>query len=482
MISVQDLQSLIADIDVCINQVIYPLPWLSIKQATQQRQLLQRVRDYLAILVTKIDPTSANESGLTTDQVETAQAIAQEVFKQIYHFPGDSLDSLPAHLESLTQQRDALALEVQHLEKQRQQIITEFLPVMTSRWAESLTQKIAQLKSDLVTTSNRESTSSNQAAKNQQQLQQLQQNSQQIITSLDATFQSVLGTLQKDLITYQQSLSQGLEEIHDLGQQGEVLFKALVQRWTEQLALVAAQNAEAKLLSKSAATSIDKVRENLPVKVGQIQHINQLQDVTNQLEEELKVSAIEEQIETLWQITCGEDSWQLCSPSEISPLAITSSSSATVNSSANITPSSEPSEVVTTDTNHQPQVDVKIPEPLIIKSPQNLNQFPDLLSDEPAFYPPKMDGTNVSITNKIAKEGIDDVEMITALTDLLGKAYLMADEESKEDYWPENFAPASPKENLLETNDISQNLSQESLLSESQKQALEEDLQNFEQL
>ena len=490
MTSVQNIQSLIAEIDVCLNQAVYPLPWLSTKHNGQQRQLLQRARDYLAILATQFDSTGARESGLTAHQQETAQVIAQQVLKQMHNLQGDSLDSLQTQLDSLTQQKDSLALEVEQLEKQRQQIITEFLPVMTSRWAESLTQKIAQLKSDLAANSHSDDTNSHQTEANWQHLQQLQHNCEQIITSLDTNFQSVFGTLEKDLLTYQKSLAQGLEEIHNLGQQGEVLFQALVQRWTEQLALAAAQNRGEKLPSEdillpetptplpSASTHPGIITTTEPAATQQGNNAQNFNS-TNQTD-----SAVEEQIETLWQITFGEDGWQLCSPSEIPQLENKIPPSTTPTSAANIPQLGEQSKVITSNYHHQLTVNTTTPEPVMTRAPQEHHQGSNLLRDELAVEGvPQMDGGNFAVESQTSGEMVGDVEMITALTDLLGKAYFMAQSGAKEENvnLPDNYTPASPTENLLETNESSLDLEPDSLLSEHQKQALEEDLQNFEQ-
>jgi hypothetical protein len=68
-----------------------------------------------------------------------------------------------------------------------------------------------------------------------EQLRQLQVQSDQLLTTLDANQRVIFEALQRNLQSYQESLSQGLEKMHSLGVQGEMLFTALVNRLAQQL-------------------------------------------------------------------------------------------------------------------------------------------------------------------------------------------------------------------------------------------------------
>jgi hypothetical protein len=120
-----------------------------------------------------------------------------------------------------------------------------------SRCAESLTQQLAQILANwevqllssestmgaiTPATSNRGKVASVMQPQDRlEQLRQLQVQSDQLLTTLDANQRTIFEALQRNLQGYQESLSQGLEKMHRLGVQGELLFTALVNRLAQQL-------------------------------------------------------------------------------------------------------------------------------------------------------------------------------------------------------------------------------------------------------
>jgi hypothetical protein len=56
-----------------------------------------------------------------------------------------------------------------------------------------------------------------------------------MLVNLDATLNIVFESLQRNIQTYQDSLAQGLERMHSLGQQSEITFKALVEMLAQQI-------------------------------------------------------------------------------------------------------------------------------------------------------------------------------------------------------------------------------------------------------
>ncbi|NJN86053.1 MAG: hypothetical protein HC881_06715 [Leptolyngbyaceae cyanobacterium SL_7_1] len=66
-------------------------------------------------------------------------------------------------------------------------------------------------------------------------LQMLQAQSDQLLLKLDSTLQVIFESLQTNVQSYQDSLSQGLDKMHSMGQQGEAMFAALVNRLAQQL-------------------------------------------------------------------------------------------------------------------------------------------------------------------------------------------------------------------------------------------------------
>ena len=469
MASVQDIQSLIADIDTCINQAVYPLPWLSQSLIAKQRLLLVKARSHFDALLVEAATSNQDEVRLTTIEQETATIIAQEVIRQMSNLSEDSPESLQDQLESLRHQRDALEQEIKQLQLQRQKIMGEFLPVMTSRWSEILTQKIAQIKANLDTDFPTTAAGSNQLAENNQQLQQLQQQFQQLLTNLDTTVQSVLGNVERDLLTYQESLSQGLAQMHHLGQQGEVRFAALVNRLSEQLALIGAQNPEEEIepneqfltaveVSQIEPREIIPSTENFPFAGMEVTTSNQN---TISFEEGLAVE--EETIISLWQLQLNEQDLQIFPPSLISQP--TGENGQTSNSQVADLPV-----VATSDTlPHQ-----KDPNPTTQKTP-----LTELGSSEiEQTSPLQIDSLRVEMDGS-EKEMPQEGEVITKLTDLLGKGYFTAQEEENQESMQDEYTPPSSTEDLLAIEELKPDWEQQPWLNSNQERNLDEDLNNF---
>ncbi|PSN76100.1 hypothetical protein C8B47_29110, partial [filamentous cyanobacterium CCP4] len=66
-------------------------------------------------------------------------------------------------------------------------------------------------------------------------LKQIQAQSDQVMRGLDQSLRSVFETLQQSIYSYQNSLNQGLNQMHTLGQQGELMFSALVNHLGQQI-------------------------------------------------------------------------------------------------------------------------------------------------------------------------------------------------------------------------------------------------------
>ncbi|HEY9749086.1 MAG TPA: hypothetical protein V6C63_10425, partial [Allocoleopsis sp.] len=266
------------------------LPWVMSGEATQQRRVLERVRSYLVSLQQKMvadeqfsqartksnlstydiqyQPTQASDytrvpiAPIAHSQDEATRQIMQAVAQEMEHLRTSLTQPLQADLEALRQQRESLVQEIRQLETQRQhyslaqqqanqqKIISEFLQVLMGRLQDSLAQQVAQTLSTLQTQAPYELNPSQPmalggpGAANQpllnpgqrlEQLQMLQARSDQLLMNLDSTLGVVFEALQRNVQSYQESLSGGLERMHDLGQQGEVMFTALVSHLAQQL-------------------------------------------------------------------------------------------------------------------------------------------------------------------------------------------------------------------------------------------------------
>lgn len=276
MTSLKDIQSLIADLDSILPKAETRLPWSKPGDVARERRVLERVRSYLVsqqqnlVIGSKQSPVPA-----TPDQPEeVVQQIVQAVTQEMSFLRADLMQPLQADIEALRQQREALVQEIQQLEHKRrqidstnqrstpqQQMISELSQGVIDRCTASLTQHLAQILANferrvLNTESPQRSLNTSvvpqwaiapaveqnpiegmmQAQATQEQLRQLQENSDQWVTTLEANQRAIFETLSQDLQAYQTSLSQGLERMHSLGSQSEMMFTAWVNRTLEALA------------------------------------------------------------------------------------------------------------------------------------------------------------------------------------------------------------------------------------------------------
>ena len=202
------LQMLIDQIDSALSKAVSRLPWAASGQISQQRQLLQRVRDYLigqsrsSAYLAQITQESA-----TQNQPEAnAQQVMQSLTQEINELRSTLLRPLQSEVTTLTQQRNTLMREVRQLEAQ------------TRSYALAQSHDPSSLKSSQV-----------------EQLQTVHDRADQVLGTLDTTLRLVFDSLQQDIDVYQDSLSQGLAKLHDLGEEGEAMFSALVSRLVQQL-------------------------------------------------------------------------------------------------------------------------------------------------------------------------------------------------------------------------------------------------------
>ena len=295
MTSQKAIQSLIAEIDGVLNQGNSRLPWFSRPDLTKQRRVLEKARSYLVSLqqihLTESEKLSQKNAAKPELEPETLQAIAKDLYSLRSHL----IQPLEADVEELRRQRESLVKEVRQLESRKhhyqslaqqqakqQQIITEFLQVMAGRLQESLTQQMAQtltnLESQFLTAeahlaeqpgivrqlAGGSPTPLLHPQERLEQLRQMQVQSDRALQNLDSTMRVVFEALQRNLHSYQESLTQGLEKMHGLGQQGEAMFGALVAHLASQLGKEVSVYLQSPLQMESGETTAPTIPEILP--------------------------------------------------------------------------------------------------------------------------------------------------------------------------------------------------------------------------
>ena len=280
------ISTIIADIDSILQKASSRRPWLRSVDVQEQRRLLEQVRNYLA--AQQQSNAVVEEQHLQRSQ-ETGRQIVQAVEKEMHSLRSGLIGPLEAEMERLRQQRESLISEIRQMESSRlhyrtltqqqasqQQMISEFLQALSGRLQETLTQQMAQSLTNLEAqfmnlayTSQQTPPSASGPAYDRsqinnppplhprerlEQLQMLQARSDQLLITLDSTICSVFETLQRNIHSYQESLFQGLEKIHNLGQQSEVRFTELVNQLSEQL------QQEASTIMQSSSRRISELQ------------------------------------------------------------------------------------------------------------------------------------------------------------------------------------------------------------------------------
>ncbi len=284
MTSQKYIQSLIDDIDAILPKAEARLPWSKPGDVAAQRRVLERVRSYLVSEQQNLVASPENPPVLATpEQQEVLQQIVQAVTQEMDVMRVNLMQPLQAEVEALHQQRDSLVQEIRQLERTKQQLdsityqktneqefISELSQGLIKRCSENLTQQLSQILANWeVRLANMESSEAIASAPFNQtnvgsamhphdrleQLRQIQEQSDRLLTNLDANQRALFEALQRNLQGYQESLSQGLDKMHRLGVQGEMLFTALVNRLAQQL------GREASTLLQSSLQLSDSPRQ-----------------------------------------------------------------------------------------------------------------------------------------------------------------------------------------------------------------------------
>ncbi|MEO0406818.1 MAG: hypothetical protein AAF289_05660 [Cyanobacteria bacterium P01_A01_bin.135] len=183
-------------------------------------------------------------------QEASARQVLQAVVQEMGYLRANMIQPLRTEISQLYDQRRLLAADVQQLQQRQQQIkasqqqamLQEFMQSLMARLQDQMTTQVVQaitLMQPQITGAEGESAPN--TAQQVEQLRMLQATSNELMLKMDATLRVVFDSLQNTVDDYRDSLGQGLEKMHGLGQQGEALFAALVNRLATQLGREASQ-------------------------------------------------------------------------------------------------------------------------------------------------------------------------------------------------------------------------------------------------
>lgn len=267
------VQAIIQEIDTLLSQASPRLPWVASHETSQQRQLLERTRQYLAELQRSQGAYSALPSAPSAQfsapdvPAETAQQVLQAVLQEVEYLRTNVMQPLRSQVDDLQRQRQRLIGEIEQVapsalsatpetsagaispaRSASEQSIAEFLEALIGEMQQSLSGQIQQAVSQiqpqltsaptpLLSASASEAPEAPTLSPEQRlaKLQQLQQRIDQLMQELDVTLTTLSSSLQHNVESYQTSLAEGLDTMQSLGASGEPLINVLVSHLAQQL-------------------------------------------------------------------------------------------------------------------------------------------------------------------------------------------------------------------------------------------------------
>jgi len=208
------IQSMISEIDRVLRQTRGRQFWTIFSRYAIHRQLLERCRNFL---VMQQRPQSVNLIAAPPSPNSTHMATELQQLRQ------DVMQPLRSDVAVLANHRAALQEEIQALMLQKAQLQSE-----CNTYRQTLATNLPVQPYPAIRSSAMDET---ELAR----LQAIRDRTDFLLTSMDSSLQLAFGSMQKNVEVYQATLHTGLDRMHHLGYQGEVLFSTLVNRLAQQV-------------------------------------------------------------------------------------------------------------------------------------------------------------------------------------------------------------------------------------------------------
>lgn len=270
------LQALINEIEALLGRAAPRLPWKMTNESTEQRRVMEQTLNYLKELqssgeltpgwgITSGEGAIAPEASSTSplDAQDTAEAASQQVLKallqEMQYLRAQMVQPLTNEVMALQQQREVLKNEVRQLELDRLRMaeesgggqlnpawLNEVVGQLQSSLLEQITPQLRALQAQISdvpalygTVQDPLETSADlpQLSPQQrlEQLRQIQAQTDYMLLRLDANLRAVFESLDQSIQSYCDTLNQGLDAMHGLGQQGEFIFRTFINHLGQQL-------------------------------------------------------------------------------------------------------------------------------------------------------------------------------------------------------------------------------------------------------
>jgi hypothetical protein len=221
------IQSMISEVDRVLRQTRSRKFWTIFTNHTLQRQALERCRNFLVMQQRPTPPAASARTDLqlipNANPVAVGMAEANLAL-ELQRLRQEVMHPLRSDVSALGNQRTALQEEIQALMFQKAQLLAdcETVRLNLTQTMPTAAQKASPHAPSLDET---------ELAR----LQALRDRTDFLLTSMDSSLQLAFGSMQKNVEVYTTTLHSGLDRMHHLGYQGEVLFSTLVNRLAQQV-------------------------------------------------------------------------------------------------------------------------------------------------------------------------------------------------------------------------------------------------------
>lgn len=197
--------------------------------------------------------TTENRPDHTGENGRTVESVLQTVTQDLKRLHQDLITQLSQEVTQLQAEKARLTNEVRSLQSERQTLQTQNAQSLSQQqlaqqelWAKKLALAISDYLKGLMMQQISQTVKTQQPQNGGSNLADTQaqvETAHRLLASLDASFSATFSSLQQELGSYQSSLyrqlneiqSQQLAEMQNLGQQGEAILDALVNRLRQQL-------------------------------------------------------------------------------------------------------------------------------------------------------------------------------------------------------------------------------------------------------
>lgn len=227
MYQADQIQSMINELDRVLRRTGHWRIWTLFTQLHDQRQMIERVRSFLLMQQRSEHRTAPPE--LSPIAPHPAPALIRPLPPPHLH-----PDSVKLEVVALIAQRDALREEVKFLSALTQTpdpkppASNPASAPMSAPMSDSDTRQVEQLSA-------------------------LHDRTDFLLSSMDSSLQLAFSSMQKNVEVYQTTLHHGLDRMHNLGYQGEVLFSALINHLAQQMGRELAANPTANPIASPTA-------------------------------------------------------------------------------------------------------------------------------------------------------------------------------------------------------------------------------------